>query len=123
MRLRGSVVEENRRFSAQLGRVEGVSHDQEDIDVVGLDPAGNERPEDHTVPYDLALVYACLGDEREAYNWLRKAVEIGWRDYRLAQIDPLLEHLRRDPKFEQLMAEVKNRVERMREQVHKMEEE
>jgi hypothetical protein len=47
VRLRGTVIKEKRRLAAQLGRLEGVGHDQEDIDVVGLALARNERPEDH----------------------------------------------------------------------------
>jgi hypothetical protein len=46
VRLRGTVIKEKRRLAAQLGRVEGVGHEQEDIDVVGIALARNERPED-----------------------------------------------------------------------------
>lgn len=41
------MIREKRRLAAQLGRVEDVGHDPENIDVVGLALARNERAEDH----------------------------------------------------------------------------
>ena len=47
MRLGRSMVKEEGSVAGQAGRVEGVSHHEKDVDIVGGDLAGHERPEDH----------------------------------------------------------------------------
>jgi serine/threonine protein kinase/Flp pilus assembly protein TadD len=81
---------------------------------------GNER---HGIPYDLAEIYAIQGNKAEAYKWLEKAIDAGWRDYREAMKDPLLENLRGEDKFKQMMADVKADVDRMRTRIEEMEKE
>ncbi len=78
----------------------------------------NELPE---YPLELAKVNSIEGNKEEAYKWLQKAIDTGWRDYRYAQIDPLLENLRDDDRFKQMMAYVKAQVEEMRKRVDEME--
>ncbi len=81
---------------------------------------GNER---HGIPYDLAEIYAIQGNKAEAYKWLQKAIDAGWRSYREAMTDPLLENLRSEDKFKQMMANVKSNVDEMRKRVEEMEKE
>ncbi len=57
--------------------------------------------------YTFALVYIGLGDKEEALRWLAKSYQdragydIGW-----IKVDPLLDPLRGDPRFEELVAKV-----------------
>ncbi len=75
----------------------------------------------YIVLYDLAAINAIQGNKAEAYKWLQKAIDAGWRTYRLGLIDPLMENLRNDEQFKQMMAQVKTNVDDMRKQVERME--
>jgi serine/threonine protein kinase/Tfp pilus assembly protein PilF len=52
-------------------------------------------------PYDIAMVYAGLGQKDQAFGWLQKAYE----ERRLAtlQVDPGFDNLRADPRFTDLL--------------------
>ena len=75
------------------------------------------------VPFELAEIYAIQGNKAEAYKWLQRSIDAGGRDYRWASADPLLENLRGDEKFKQMVADVKARVDEMRKRVEEMERE
>jgi len=65
---------------------------------------------DFGLPLWMAEAYALLGNTEEAFRWLNQSVRNGMFNYPLlAQADPLLENIRSDPSFHQLMAEVKER--------------
>jgi len=69
---------------------------------------------------ELAAIYAIQGNKTEAYTWLQRAIDAGWRDYRLALIDPWLENLREDEQFQEMMAQVKAMVDEMHKRVEEM---
>jgi len=75
------------------------------------------------IPFDLAEIYAIQGNKAEAYKWLQKSIDAGGRDYRWVAVDPLLENLRGDEKFKQMIADVKAKVDEMRKRVEEMEKE
>jgi DNA-binding winged helix-turn-helix (wHTH) protein/TolB-like protein/Flp pilus assembly protein TadD len=57
--------------------------------------------------YDVAVIYAGLGDRDQAFNWLDKAVEqhsfwLSW-----LKLDPRLDPLRSDPRFSHLLQRVR----------------
>jgi len=81
---------------------------------------GNES---WVIPYNIAAINAIQGNKKEAYLWLQKAIDAGWRHYRIGSIDPLLENLHNDEQFKQMMAEVKAMVDEMRKRVEEMERE
>jgi len=55
----------------------------------------------------LAECHALAGEVEEALDWLERAVEIGLANYPfLARIDPLLENVRREPRFRALLERV-----------------
>lgn len=55
----------------------------------------------------LAECHALAGDVEEALDWLEHAVEIGLAHYPyLSRIDPLLENVRGEPRFREIMARV-----------------
>lgn len=64
----------------------------------------------------LANVYALIGDEDRALRWLQVAIDRGFINYPyLAEYDPLLKGLRKDKRFIQLLARVRERWERFEE--------
>ena len=56
-------------------------------------------------------------NKAEAYRWLQGAMDAGWRTYRLAMRDPLLQNLHNDQQFQQIMAVAKAKVEEARQRV------
>ena len=79
---------------------------------------GNESP---GIPYCIVAINAVQGNKEEAYKWLQKAIDAGWRDFRLGEQSPLLENLHEDEQFKQMMAQVKEMVDKMRKRIEKNE--
>ncbi len=104
----GRENEARRMFARSL------KHDEKELEL------GNEDP---SVPYDMAEIHAIQGNKAEAYKWLQKAIDAGWRNYRWAMTDPLLENLRGDDEFKQMIADVKAMVDEMRRRVEEAEKE
>jgi hypothetical protein len=79
--------------------------------------------ESYWIPFDLAEINSIQNNKVEACRWLERAINAGWRDYRSAEIDPLLENIRSEDRFNQMLADVKAKVEEMRRHVEEMEKE
>lgn len=75
---------------------EGLKVDQKLVQV---------RPEDPTAHYNLACRYALLKQPDMALTTLRKAVELGYRDFRYMVQDRDLDSIRKDPRFRALLRE------------------
>lgn len=56
--------------------------------------------------YEIALVYAGLGDKDDAFAWLEKALTAHDKGLTYLKIDPCLDPLRSDPRFDDLMRRV-----------------
>jgi tetratricopeptide (TPR) repeat protein len=67
------------------------------------------RPADPLAHYNLACSYALLKRTDQAIKTLRRAVELGYRDFRYMREDRDLESIRHDPRFRQLLREYENR--------------
>ncbi|MGE0529356.1 MAG: tetratricopeptide repeat protein [Bdellovibrionales bacterium] len=67
------------------------------------------RPEDPLAHYNLACSYALLNKKEQAIKNLRRAVELGYRDFRYLREDRDLDTIRHDPRFRQLLREFENR--------------
>ena len=76
--------------------------------------AADEGNQDWSVPFDTACVYALRGEKDEAFRWLDKAVEAGWRGWPLGTRSPLLDPLRSDPRFHRIEARLEELVGQMR---------
>jgi tetratricopeptide (TPR) repeat protein len=63
------------------------------------------RPADALAHYNLACSYALLKKVDPAIKALRRAVELGYRDFRYMREDRDLDALRHDPRFRQLLRE------------------
>jgi tetratricopeptide (TPR) repeat protein len=67
------------------------------------------RPTDPLAHYNLACSYALLKRSDQALKTLRRAVELGYRDFRYMREDRDLDSIRHDPRFRQLLREYENR--------------
>jgi tetratricopeptide (TPR) repeat protein len=67
------------------------------------------RPQDALAHYNLACSYALLQKPDLALKTLRRAVELGYRDFRYMREDRDLDSIRHDPRFRQLMREYDGR--------------
>jgi tetratricopeptide (TPR) repeat protein len=63
------------------------------------------RPTDALAHYNLACSYALLKRPELSLKTLRRAVELGYRDFRYMKEDHDLDSIRRDPRFRQLLRE------------------
>jgi tetratricopeptide (TPR) repeat protein len=66
------------------------------------------RPSDPLAHYNLACSYALLKRTDHALRMLRRAVELGYRDFRYLKEDRDLDSIRHDPRFRQLLREFDN---------------
>lgn len=67
------------------------------------------RPNDPLAHYNLACSYALLRRPDQSLKTLRRAVELGYRDFRYMLEDHDLDSIRHDPRFRQLLREYENR--------------
>lgn len=67
------------------------------------------RPADPTAHYNLACRYALLKQPDLAFGSLRKAIELGYRDFRFMEEDRDLDSIRKDPRFRALVREYRSR--------------
>jgi tetratricopeptide (TPR) repeat protein len=67
------------------------------------------RPHDPLAHYNLACSYALLKRSDLALRSLRRAVELGYRDFRYMKEDHDLDSIRHDPRFRQLLRDYENR--------------
>jgi len=64
--------------------------------------------------YKVAQAYAVLGDKESALRMFRRVIEGGFFPYPYFERDPLLENIRHEPEFAQLMRQAKERYEQFR---------
>ena len=63
------------------------------------------RPDDPLAHYNLACSYALVKRADASIKTLRKAVELGYRDFRYMREDHDLDTIKQDPRFRQLLRE------------------
>jgi len=66
------------------------------------------RPTDALAHYNLACSYALLHRPEQSLQALRRAVELGYRDFCFIREDHDLDSIRHDPRFSQLLLEYEN---------------
>jgi non-specific serine/threonine protein kinase len=61
---------------------------------------------------NLAQCFARINEKEQALDWLEKAVKLGYTNYpMISRLDPFLENLRNEPRFDRLLEEVRMRWE------------
>jgi Tfp pilus assembly protein PilF len=71
----------------------------------------------------LAMIYAIRGNREEALRWFEEAIEAGWSWHNVALNDPVWENLNENPRFLEMIAKVRARVDKQRSLVAEMEKE
>ncbi|HYY93431.1 MAG TPA: protein kinase, partial [Pyrinomonadaceae bacterium] len=84
---------------AAAGRADGARAVLEEL------LAGSER--EGVSPYEVAVVYALLGDREEAFSWLSRAARERAVGFTFVRVDPRLDRVRDDPRFAELQRRAK----------------
>jgi eukaryotic-like serine/threonine-protein kinase len=95
------------RARAALASFQARRGDQEEADALIALVLGKEGYVDHHVAYSLGAAFAQLKQPEQAVDWLAKAAETGFPCYPWFERDPLLDPLRKDRRFQQFMAQLK----------------
>jgi tetratricopeptide (TPR) repeat protein len=64
------------------------------------------RDEQWVTAYEIAIIYALLSDRDQAFLWLEQAEAEHAVGFTFARVDPHLENLRSDPRFENLLGRI-----------------
>lgn len=112
-------------YGSALGRIRQELGDNEGarrllIGCLAQESAAVARePANPEAVYRLAAVEASLRMMEAAFDHLRKAVALGWIDYRSLKLDPRFDSLRSNSEFETLVNNVSVKVREMRAQAEK----
>jgi len=68
------------------------------------------QQEHYVLPYNIAKIYAALGEKDAAFPWLERAYQEGNPDLIELNTEPLLDELRGEPRFTNLMRRIGFRV-------------
>ena len=68
-----------------------------------LDTILEQRNQQWVTAYEIAIVYSLLGDRDNAFGWLSKAEREHAVGFTFVRVDPHLENLRSDPRFDDLL--------------------
>jgi len=93
LRVLGSLLSLKGRFA------EGLKIDKQ---IVRL------RPRDALAHYNLACSYALMKRSDQSLKMLRRAIELGYRDFRYMREDHDLDAIKHDPRFRQLLRDYEN---------------
>jgi tetratricopeptide (TPR) repeat protein len=89
-----------------LGRAYGVSGNRKEAEKM-LDQLKELSKQRYVAAYSFALVYLGLGDKNEALHWLEQSYQDrAGSDIGYIRVDPLLDPLRGDPRFEALAEKI-----------------
>jgi TolB-like protein/Tfp pilus assembly protein PilF len=88
---------------AGLGHVLAVQRDRIGVHRI-VDDLKRMRGDKGIFAYELGIIYAAMGDDEQGFEWLARAVQerSGWIAY--LHVDPRLESLHKDPRFDRLTA-------------------
>jgi serine/threonine protein kinase/tetratricopeptide (TPR) repeat protein len=100
-----TLSDENPRVVAELGYAYAVSKDKSRAQKV-LNDLQKLSKRKYVPPYSIALIYAGLGERDQAFRWLEKSY--AERSGRMVELraDPMLDNLRSDPRFQDLLRRV-----------------
>jgi tetratricopeptide (TPR) repeat protein len=90
---------------AALGRVYALAGEKEEATktIEELKELSRNR---YISPYCFALIYASMNERDQAIEWLRIALEKRVSELIYMKVDPYLDNLRSDPRFDDLLSQV-----------------
>jgi len=104
-----AIYEKERAFAgdtpttrAKLAHVLAVSGREREARPI-LEELVARRKQQWVTAYEIAVVYALLGDKDNAFNWLAKAEKEHAVGYTYLRVDPHLDNLRGDPRYAGLL--------------------
>ena len=105
-------------------RDEAMKYFDEQIDYC-IESISSENDYGQTIAcFDLAGVYAFLGNKEEAYKWLREYASLGFMagTHEDIKFDPLFDNLRNDEEFKEIVKRANDKADEMRARIDEMEE-
>lgn len=63
--------------------------------------------------YDMAAIRTIQGKYDESWIWLNRAIESGFTEYQLLEVDPIFEAVHDAPEFKAILQNLQNKVSRM----------
>ena len=102
---RAKQLNDDPRMLGLLGHVYAVSG-QRDEALETLDQLKQNAGQRYVSGFSFALVYAGLGEKDQAFQWLEKSYQDHTPYLSTIKVDPLLDNLRSDPRFADLMRRI-----------------
>ena len=93
---------ETPQVEAQIARVLALSGKQSEARAA-LAELEKHSAGQYVPPYDIALVYCGLNETDEAFKWLEKAYADHSTEMIYFKVDPMLEPLRSDPRYQVIL--------------------
>ena len=87
---------------SDLGYVYAVSGDRAGAQKL-LDEVTELSRRSYVSPFDIAMIHVGLGDRDAAFEWLNRAYEERSHELRDLRVDPRMDSLRGDPRFQDLL--------------------
>ena len=74
-------------------------------------------PKHPEILYRIAAIESSLGDTNAALEALRAATVAGWIDYRSLSLDPRFDNLSKEPRFQEILANLRDKVQTLQRQM------
>ena len=95
----------NPDYSAELGRIYALSGNRPKAQAI-LEELLRLSRQHYVSPYSIARVYAALGDNNQALDWLNKAVQERNSELIFVRVEPDFTSLHADPRFAELIRQM-----------------
>ena len=96
------LTDHSPNFKGQLGRAYALAGKQSEAREI-LDELLKTAEQSYISSLDIAIIHAALGDEDRAFEWLEKAYQERADHLPYLKVNPRLDQLRGDPRFEDLL--------------------
>ncbi|MDQ3818960.1 MAG: protein kinase [Acidobacteriota bacterium] len=100
-----SLSEDSTEVLAALGQGYAASGKRDEAQKV-LDELQKRSKEIYISPHFMAIIYASLGENGRAFEWLDKAVEKRFPPLIYLEVNPIWDNLRTDPRYEEMLRRI-----------------
>lgn len=101
-----SIAGDTPQITAQIAYVLAVSGQQSEARAA-LSELKQRAARQYVPPYDIALIYAGLGDRDMAFEWFEKAYADHSTEMIYFKVEPMLSSLRSDPRYQNILVRMK----------------